>query len=118
MTCPAALTLPVLIAHATAGAVEHAVAHGSAHAVAHALAPPALSLAYRPFLDPIDAHSWWLLLCVPLVLFISMAYKAMRVPTMRYYWRQVIKMTLEILAAIILLSIALFLIVEFAMPRM
>lgn len=75
-------------------------------------------LAYRPFLDPINAHSWWLLLSLPLVFGIAVAYKAIRLPTLAHYWRQVFKMTTQVMAALIFLCVALYALVEMALPFM
>lgn len=47
-----------------------------------------LTLAWRPFLDPIDLHGVWFWLLIPLGVLIAIAYKAVRVPDMRDYWRQ------------------------------
>jgi len=77
-----------------------------------------VSLAYRPFLDPIDAHSWWLFLSLPLVFGIAVAYKAIRLPTLTHYWRQVFKMTTQVMAAAILMCVALYVLVEVAVPYM
>lgn len=74
------------------------------------------SLAYRPFLDPINAHGWWLFLSIPLVVGISVAYKAIRLPGMQYYWNQVIKMSVQVLVALVVLCGALYVLVEVALP--
>lgn len=73
-------------------------------------------LAYRPFLEPIDAHSWWWLMLLPLALGISMVYKAMRIPVMDRYWWQTGKMTAQILSVMILLSIVLLVLVQVILP--
>lgn len=74
-------------------------------------------LAYRPFLDPIDVGGWWWWLVIPLVFLISMVYKAIRVPTMRRYWRQVVKMTVQVMFVMVLMCIGLYIIVLWAAPR-
>ncbi len=73
-------------------------------------------LGYRPFLDPLDAHSWWLILALPLIFGIAMAYKAVRMPSLRYYWSQVIKMSLQVLCALVVLCGSLYVLVEVALP--
>ena len=46
------------------------------------------TLAYIPFLMPINAlQEWWYLLLLPLAFGISMIYKALRMPTLERYWR-------------------------------
>ncbi len=78
---------------------------------------PALLVAYRPFLDPIDVDGWWWWLVVPLVFLISMVYKAIRVPKMRRYWRQVIKMTVQVMLVMFLMCVGLYVIVLWVAPR-
>ncbi len=78
---------------------------------------PALTLAYRPFLDPIDISGWWGWLVIPMAFLISMVYKAIRVPTMRRYWRQVVKMTVQVMVVMLLMCIGLYVIVLWAAPR-
>lgn len=74
-------------------------------------------LAYRPFLDPIDVDGWWWYLIIPLVFLISMVYKAIRVPKMRRYWRQVVKMTIQVMFVMALMCIGLYVIVLWVAPR-
>ncbi|MFG0328538.1 MAG: hypothetical protein ACF8PN_01455 [Phycisphaerales bacterium] len=76
-----------------------------------------LLLAWRPFLDPLAIEqSWWLFL-FPLVLGISMVYKAVRLPSLQRFWRQTLKMSLQIVAAMVVLAAALFVVVEWLSPR-
>lgn len=42
-----------------------------------------VSLAYRPFLEPLHIERYWYLLIVPISFFIAMAYKAVRVSDLR-----------------------------------
>jgi hypothetical protein len=78
------------------------------------LAP--LPIAWRPFIDPINAHEWWFLLLIPLSLFIAIAYKAVRVPDMGRYWREVAVMTVQIIASMILLGIAAYIFLQIVVP--
>ncbi len=78
--------------------------------------PTLLVLAWRPFLDPLNAHALWWLFLLPLALLISITYKAVRVREPRHYPRQVVTMTLQIIAAMILLGAAAFLLVEYLLP--
>lgn len=73
-------------------------------------------LAYRPFVDPIDAHRLWFLLLIPLALGVSITYKAVRVADMRTYWRQVVLMTVQIVVGIIALGAASFLVIQHLLP--
>jgi len=70
--------------------------------------------AYIPFLEPINAfHDWWFVLIVPLSFGISMIYKAMRVYRLDRFWREVAIMTTQIVLAMIMLSVALGVFVQY-----
>jgi len=73
-------------------------------------------LAWRPFLDPIDAHAYWWFLLLPLAVLTSLAYKAVRHPTMQHFWRSVVRMTAEIIVAMMLLGVVSFVFVEYVIP--
>lgn len=73
-------------------------------------------LAWRPFIDPLEVHAAWWLFLVPLALGISLAYKAVRLPTLEHYWRQVGLMTAQIVLAMVLLGAATFLFIEYLVP--
>lgn len=75
-----------------------------------------LLIAWRPFIDPIDAHEWWFLLLIPLSVFIAIAYKAVRAPDMDKYWREVAVMTVQIVASMILLGIASYIFLQIVVP--
>lgn len=68
---------------------------------------------WRPFIDPMGGwvHNRWYLLLIVLALFVSISYKAVRMKDMKHYWREVGKMTLQIVAAMVLLGAASYLIV-------
>lgn len=74
------------------------------------------TLAWRPFLDPLDLHRWWFVLIVPLSLGISVAYKAIRVERMRGYWREVAMMTAHIVLGMAALGAASYLFVQHLLP--
>lgn len=77
----------------------------------------ALSLAWRPLLDPVPlGHLVSYLLLIPMALFVSMAYRAVRLPTMRRYPQLVALMTAQIIAAIVALGVGLYLFVELVLP--
>ncbi len=73
--------------------------------------------AWRPFLDPINLHDWWYFLLLPLALGISIAYKAVRVRTMEHFWRNVAIMTVHLIAAMIVLAVAAYLLIILIIPR-
>jgi len=76
--------------------------------------PPVL--AYTPLLDPLAMdHLWWMLL-VPIALGIAVTYKAVRLPTMDHYWREVIVMALQIILGMVALGAASFIFIEWLVP--
>ena len=76
--------------------------------------------AYRPLIDPldvvIDIQSYWYLLIIPLCFFISMAWKAVRVPDLSTYWKQVVVMTGQSLLAMLGLWVLATLTILYVMP--
>lgn len=76
-------------------------------------------LAWTPFLEPMPAAGryWWTFL-LPLALLLSMAWKAVRLPRMEHYWRDVLSMTGQILAAIVALAIGLYILMILVMPHL
>jgi hypothetical protein len=74
------------------------------------------TLAWRPFLDPVELHSYWYLLLIPLTLGIAAAYKAVRVLDMKEYPRQVIVMSVQIFLGMIALGAGAFLLINFVLP--
>lgn len=73
-------------------------------------------LAWRPLLDPAPLHGLWWTLLFPLALGISVAYKAVSLPTMDRYWRDVFKMTAQIIVGLSALAAAFYLFVELVVP--
>jgi hypothetical protein len=83
----------------------------------HVLAQTAAALSgWRPFLDPLDLHAYWWVFLAPLALGISVAYKAVRVPSLEGYGRAVAIMTVQIILAMVLLWLASFLFVGYLLP--
>lgn len=68
-------------------------------------------LAWRPFLDPIQAHDIWYLFLIPLSFLISVAYKAVRMRTLDRYWANVWIMTAQIVIGMAALAVATYLFV-------
>jgi hypothetical protein len=77
------------------------------------------AIAWVPFLEPWPAapRLWWLLI-LPLALFLSMAWKAVRIPDMNRYWISVGAMTGQIVIGVIGIAVALYLLVIVLMPRL
>jgi len=74
------------------------------------------AIGYTPVLDPLDVHGAWWVLLIPLAVLISIAYKAVRVREMRHYGRDVAVMTVQILAGMLLLGAAVYLLIELVVP--
>ena len=77
--------------------------------------------SYRPFIDPLDVvvvhiHTYWYLLIIPLCLFIAMAWKAVRVPDLSTYWRQVLTMTGQAIILLFALWVLALLVIMYIMP--
>ncbi len=85
---------------------------------------PALTLAYRPFLDPLSLGPWWWAFLLPLALLISVAYKAVRMheleavegPWLGAFARSVLVMTIQIILGIVALWIGSYLFVIKLLP--
>lgn len=75
------------------------------------------TIAYTPFLDPLNIESWWYFTLVPLAFFVSVAYKAIRVHTFEHYWRNVLIMTTQIVFSIVGLGVLMFVLITQVMPR-
>ncbi|MSR40894.1 MAG: hypothetical protein EXS10_03215 [Phycisphaerales bacterium] len=76
-------------------------------------------LAWTPFLEPAPAIAlWWWALAIPMALFVAMAYKATRVKEMTDFWRATIKMTVQILAAMIGIAVGLALLIQVLLPML
>lgn len=74
-------------------------------------------LAYRPFIDPIDAHGWWFFLLVPMAFLVSLAYKAVRVADLKDLARNTLVMTVQITLSMIGLGFAFYLFVQHVLPH-
>ena len=76
-------------------------------------------LAYIPFVHPINFfHDWWYFLLLPLALGIAIIYKAVRLPALDHFWRQVLVMTAQIVLGMVALAIALVILVQVIVPLM
>ena len=77
-----------------------------------------LTLAYTPFLDPLDLQRAWWFLLIPLAILMSIAWKAVRVSSFRAFWRPVLIMSAQIVFAMVALAIGAFLVVELLVPAL
>jgi len=77
----------------------------------------ATTLAWIPFVQPAPgASAWWWLLVLPLSLFVSMTWKAVRLPTLDGYWKAVSRMGSQIILGMIGLFVALALVIRVLVP--
>ncbi len=67
---------------------------------------------YRPFIDPLNAHTLWWATLIPMALFLSIAYKAVRMKTLHNFPREVLIMSAQILVGMCGLGLALWLLTE------
>lgn len=73
--------------------------------------------AYIPFLHPMNVfHQWSYLLLVPLSFGIAVIYKALRLPVLDTFWREVAIMTTQIVLAMIALALGLMVLVQYVVP--
>ena len=68
------------------------------------------------FIDPIQAHDAWYLMIVPMVIFIAIGYKAVRVKHMEDYWREVLVFILQVLGLMGLITVAFMVLINVLVP--
>ncbi len=71
-----------------------------------------------PFLDPMNVQAAWWFTALPLALFVSMAYKAVKQRDMSSYWRGVSVMTVSILVGMVGFAFGLHALVEWIVPAL
>lgn len=76
-------------------------------------------LAWIPLAEPIPGviHWWWAWI-VPMVLGVSMIWKAIRVPRMDRYWPEVARMSGQVLVGMLGLAAGLMLLVRVVLPML
>jgi hypothetical protein len=76
-------------------------------------------LAWTPFLQPAPGvDRWWWLLVAPLAIGLSIAYKAIRVKDLAELPRASLVMTVQIVAGLAALAVALFILVILVLPHL
>jgi uncharacterized membrane protein YedE/YeeE len=76
-------------------------------------------LAWTPFLQPAPGvDRWWWMLVIPMALGIAMSYKAIRTKDLRDYPRDVLRMSVQIVAAVVGIAIGLYLVVIVLLPHL
>ena len=77
-----------------------------------------LTLAYRPFIDALSIHDQWYLLIIPMVVFVAIGYKAVRVSEMKGYWRNVFAFVVQVLGVMAVLAIAFTIVITVLVPML
>ena len=77
-----------------------------------------MTLAYTPFVDALSIHAYWYLLIVPMVLFLAIGYKAVRVGEMSKYWWSVFAFVVQVLGVMAVLAVAFTLVVTVLVPML
>jgi len=76
-------------------------------------------IAWTPFLQPAPGvQHWWWMLVIPMALGVSMAYKAIRVQELSQWPKAVVKMALQIIAAVVGIALGLYLLVIVLLPML
>ena len=74
--------------------------------------PPGTTLAFKLFYQPLPLDSYWLPLLLPLVLAISVVYKAIKLEDLRRLPRQAVLLSAQIITFMVLAAATLWLITE------
>ena len=77
-----------------------------------------VTLAYTPFVDALSIHEQWYLLIVPIVVFVAIGYKAVRVGEMKGYWRNVFAFVVQVLGVMAVLAIAFTIVITVLVPML
>lgn len=74
------------------------------------------TLAWRPFIDPIDLHGSWYVLLIPLSFGIALTYRAVRVTDFEKFWLKVVALTVQIVVSMMLLGLASYVFIQWLVP--
>lgn len=80
--------------------------------VASMTGPGALTLGFRPFLDPLPVDRYWMWLLVPLVVGISVVYKTIKTDRLNKIPREAAVLVAQIIAFMAMAAAALWLLTE------
>jgi len=80
---------------------------------------PRAMLAWAPLLQPAPGvQNWWWLLVIPMAFGVSMAYKAIRVQDLSEWPKAVVRMALQVIAAVIAIAIGTYVLVILLLPML
>lgn len=77
-----------------------------------------LTLAFRPFLDPLPLDTLWYILLVPMSFFLAVGYKSVRTFDMTKFWPQVFMFTLQLVVGLAGLGAGFFILVRILLPAL
>tara|TARA_R110000868_G_scaffold119469_1_gene316711 strand:- start:450796 stop:451059 length:264 start_codon:yes stop_codon:yes gene_type:complete len=77
-----------------------------------------LTLSYTPFVDAMSIHEQWYLLIVPMVFFVAVGYKAVRVTDMKGYWRNVFAFVVQVLGVMAVLAVGFTIVITVLVPML
>jgi len=77
-----------------------------------------LTLAYTPFIDALSIHEQWYLLIIPMVVFVAIGYKAVRVSDMSGYWKNVFVFVVQVLGVMAVLAVAFTIVITMLVPML
>tara|TARA_R110000737_G_scaffold2923_19_gene10284 strand:- start:13192 stop:13455 length:264 start_codon:yes stop_codon:yes gene_type:complete len=77
-----------------------------------------VTLAYTPFVDAMSVHEQWYLLIVPMVFFVAVGYKAVRVTDMKGYWRNVFAFVVQVLGVMAVLAVGFTIVITVLVPML
>jgi hypothetical protein len=74
-------------------------------------------LAWIPLVEPLPGGiHWWWVWVVPMVVGVSVVWKAIRVQTLERYWHDVLRMSGQLLVGMVALAAGLMLLVRVVLP--
>lgn len=71
-----------------------------------------LTLAFRPFLDPLPIDGYWMALLIPMVICIAVVYKTIKTDRLHKIPREASILAAQIVAFMILAALALWMLTE------
>lgn len=71
-----------------------------------------LTLAFRPFFDPLPIDGYWMLLLIPMVICIAVVYKTIKTDRLHKIPREASILAAQIVAFMVLAALALWMLTE------
>lgn len=77
-----------------------------------------ITLAYRPFLDPLPLDALWYVLLVPMAFFLAVGYKSVRTVEIEKFWPQVLMFTFQLVVGLVGLGAGFYVLVRVLLPAL